>query len=353
MEQQLISKKIEESIQKKIFPGCVIGWIKNGKKKILPFGKFTYEKDSTIVKKDSIYDVASITKVIPSSSLILMLINQNKIGLEDPIIKYIPEFGNYPNKKDITIKHLLTYTLDLIIPSMASLKDKSAKEIIETIITAPLRKKPGLDFLYTNATANFLGLIIERVTKQRLDKFAQEYLFDPLNMSKSTFHPLDKFKKEEIVPTEVSEWIGDLLQGMVHDESTYVLQNDGRYLGVAGLFSTAPDILKFAEMILNKGSLNGKNFFSEDLILEMSKDQLNVSSGHIGLGWEMNIPSRMGKYAPEIIGKSGFTGCMLMINLKKQSCVIILSNSVYPKRPLKIGPRNELRRNIADIIFEF
>ena len=326
-----IEKRIEVAISEKVFPGCVVGWIKEGKRTILPFGRFMYDEGSQSVKEDSIYDVASITKVIPTSTAILTLIDWGKLSINDSVTKYIPEFGNYPDKNNVAIKHLLTYTLNLDIPSMASLKDKPASEVIHIVLSAPLREKPGLNFIYTNSTAILLGILVERITGKRLDMFAQEHFFNPLGMTRSTFHPLDGFNKEVIVPTEISEWRGGLLQGEVHDESTWILQKEGYYLGAAGLFSTAPDILKFTEMIMSRWSLDNEE---------------------IGLGWEMNDQNKMGEHALHIIGKSGFTGCMVMLSPKKQSSLVILSNRVHPKRPENGDAINAVRRDIANIIFK-
>ncbi|MEK7642724.1 MAG: serine hydrolase domain-containing protein [Patescibacteria group bacterium] len=321
--EQSISTRANRAIKEKVFPGCVVGWIKDGKKKVLPFGNFTYEIDSKKVDKDSIYDVASITKVIPTSCLLLDLVHKGQISLEDQVAKYVSGF----RKPEVIIKHLLSYTLNLEISSMTSLAQKPVQEIIDTVIKAPLREKPGVNYLYTNSTAALMGFIVSKVTGKKLPDLAEERFFNPLGMRRSTFEPLKKFSKEEVVPTEVSDWRGGLLQGEVHDESTYILQKNGYYLGAAGLFSTVPDLLIFSEMI-----------FKNTHFLE--------------LGWQSNEPKFMGKYVSEIKCKTGFTGCILMINLKKNSVLVILSNRVYPKRPEDKEAINRLRTEIANIIFE-
>lgn len=344
----LISKRIKKAIEDKVFPGCVIGWFENGKYNLLPFGKFTYDENSKNVKEDSIYDVASVTKSIPTTMSLLTFIDSGKVALEDKISKYIPEFKN---KDEVKIRHLLTYTLDLEIPKTSELLDKSAEEIMSIILKAKLKSPPGTKHLYTNVSATLMGYVVEKVSGKKLPEFARDYFFGPLEMNKTTFYPLNTFSKEEIVPTEIVDWRGGLVQGKVHDESTYILQNGGYHFGAAGLFSTAGDLLKFTEMILNNGFLNGKRFLSERIIGEMGKDQLSFSDVHVGLGWALNEPIRTGKYAPEIISKSGFTGCIVMINPKKHSSLVVIANRTYPKRPSEVETIRGVRRDVADIIF--
>jgi CubicO group peptidase (beta-lactamase class C family) len=296
------------------------------------------------------YDIASVTKAIPTSCALLTLVDQDKVSLEDKIVDYISEFGNFPDKKDVTVKHLLTYTLDLIVPAMASLKDKSADEIIDIIVKAPLRNKPGSKFLYTNSTALFIGMLVEKISGKKLDIFARENFFKSLNMNKTTFHP-EEYNVQEIAPTEVDNWRG-LVHGQVQDESTYVLQRAGYYYGISGLFSTVPDLLKFLEMLLNYGKLDNKRYFSENIVKKMNENQISNIGESVGLGWELNDKRRLNKdITGNISSKSGFTGCIVYYDLNKEIAVTILSNRTYPKRPNNIDAINEVRRDIMDIVF--
>ncbi len=349
--EDLVVKRVQKAIAEKVFPGCAVGWVrKNGEQKIIAHGNFTYEAGSRAVKENSMFDIASITKTIPASFSLLSLIDRGDLNLEDRLVKFVPEFGNFEDKKEVTIKHLLTYTLDLDVPAMSSLKNSTAGEIMDIITKARLKKTVGSRFLYTNSTAFFFGLIIEKVTGKKLDEYADEYFFEPLKMSRTTFHP-ENFNKEEIVPTEIDEWRGGLLQGVIHDESTFILNK--KYIsGIAGLFSTVPDLLKFQEMILGGGVRGEIRYLSEGIIKESETNQLADIGACAGLGWEMSDPMRMGRFFKEIIGKSGFTGCMVMINIKKEIALAILSNRVYPKRPDDGGAAiNGVRRDLADIIF--
>lgn len=345
-----IFERARKAIEDKVFPGGVVGIIRNsGERTILPFGLFTYNGDASLVEEDTIYDVASITKSIPTSSLLLALVDKKIIALNDPVSKYVPEFGNYENKCSVLVRHLLTHTLDLVVPSMTSLKTKTADEILKIVVEAPLRYPPGTTFLYTNSTTCVAGLLIRNVSEQDIDDLADQEFFNPLGMNHSTFHP-DKFPKDIIVPTEFDEWRSRLIQGEVHDESTSVL-NDKFILGISGLFSTAPDILNFLEMLLNRGAFKGKKYFSEEIVNQMGANQIPELHDFTGLGWELNQPKFMGKYCtPHTFGKTGFTGTLCICDVEKGVAYVILSNRTFPRRPTDSTAINLFRADMGDII---
>lgn len=348
--EERISKRVKKAIEDKVFPGCVIGLVrKNGERLILPFGNFTYDNNSIAVEKNSIYDIASITKSIPTSSLLLSLVDKGVIDLNDPVVKYIPKFGNSEDKKIVTISNLLTYTIDIDTPPLSLLKDKTADEIINIILNAPLRRRAGTSFFYTNSTACLIGLVIRSVSGQNIDDLADREFFVPLGMDRSTFHP-DKFNKDNIVPTEFDDWRNRIIQGEVHDESTFVL-NKKFILGASGLFSTASDILKFLEMLLNKGILGGKRYFSEKMVYSMAIDQASNTDGFVGLGWGFNLAGLLGKHCSRrVFGKTGFTGTLCACDLDKEVAYVILSNRTFPKRPDDSSAINDFRSDVGDII---
>ena len=348
--QKQIAEIINKAIKDKVFPGCVVGVIKNGQKKIFPFGRFSYDDSSSFVKEDTIYDVASVTKAIPASCLLLALVDRGKIKLEDCIADYLPEFNNYPGKDKVLVKHLLTYTVDLDVPPMSSLKKLSADEIIRIIIGAPLKFPAGEKFLYANSTAVLTGLIIKKITGKMADVLAEEFFFKPLEMKKTTFHPLKIFKKEEIAPSEICDWRGRIIQGEVHDESTFVLQ-EKYFFGVAGLFSAAPDLLVFLEMLLNNGEKYGRRFFSKNILKQMHTNQLAEIGECTGLGWQLNQSLYMGRYSTaNTCGKRGFTGSFVLWDVSKKAGMAMLANRTYPKRPVDNSAINEVRRALADVV---
>ncbi|MGC9603380.1 MAG: serine hydrolase [Minisyncoccia bacterium] len=349
--ERAIIERAERAIKEGVFPGCVIGTVrKTGERMVVPVGHFTYEEISARVNENTIYDVASVTKSIPATSILLGLIDEGVVALDDPVVKYIPEFGNHPGKESVLIKHLLTYTLDIKgVPPMASFKTKTADEIIDIVLKAPLTREPGEKLLYSNTTALIIGVLIRNITGRDIDGLADERFFEPLKMDHTTFHP-ERFSREEIAPTEFDEWRGRLIHGEVHDESTYIL-NQKFITGISGLFSTVPNILNFMEMLINGGRMNGREYFSEKIIREMGTNQLTGTNESSGLGWELNQPRFMGKHAPELFGKTGFTGCLVLCSLEENIGMAFLSNTIHPKRKIDPGSINRGRKDIADIVF--
>lgn len=344
---EAITTRVQQAIEEKVFPGCVVGIVKkDGERQILPFGNFTYDSDSPEVKEDTIYDTASITKSIPTASLALMLIDQGKLKISDKLIDYIPEFNN-SDRHNVLIKHLLTYTLDGY--GLASLKQKTADELFETLLTHDFERRPGTVFKYTNIPAALLGLVIERITGSTLDKLADKHFFVPLAMKRTTFFP-EKFPLEEIVPTETDDWRG-LVHGIVHDESAYIAKKEGKIVAHAGIFSTAGDILNFLEMLLNEGTFKSREYFSKESIRLMGTNQIVELNDSTGLGWELNQPRFMGKNCGEhTFGKTGFTGTLCICDVEKGVAYVILSNRIYPKRPADSSAINAMRADLGEII---
>lgn len=345
-----------QAIKDKTFPGCVVGIVKrSGERQVFPFGDFTYENSSPKVKEDSIYDTASLTKSIPTGSLALQLIDEGKLKLTDKLIDYIPEFDN-SDRENVLIKHLLTYTLDgygftstALKIENKSIQDITATDLLDLVLTHDFEKRPGTVFKYTNIPATLLGLVVERVTGSTLDKLADERFFKPLNMARSTFYP-ENFLLEEIVPTESDDWRG-LVQGIVHDESAYICKKEGKIVGHAGLFSTAPDLLNFLEILLHKGTFQNKRFFSEQIIEQMGTNQISEINESTGLGWELNQPRYMGEYCtPHTFGKTGFTGTLCICDVGKGIAYVILSNRIFPNRPADSAAINAFRKAVGEII---
>ncbi len=345
--QDRISTIIEKAIAEKVFPACVVGFIKNDEHIVLPFGNFTYEKDSPKVLAETLFDVASITKAIPTSLLALQMIDQDELSLDDFVIKYIPEFSA-DGAEQVTIRHLLTQTVDYNF-TLSLLKEETGGEIVHLILTTPLKSPPGQKFQYTNTSSILLGVVIERIANQVIERAAKERIFKPLQMNKTTFTP-ELFGKENSVPTEIDGWRGKV-QGEVHDESAWII-GEKMKVGSAGLFSTVPDLLQVVQMFLQNGLIKKKKFLSADMIAQIETNQVADIDAIHGLGWELQQPY-MGKYAtPKTFGKTGFTGCMMIVDRGKKTGMVMLSNYTYPKRKKNPMAINEVRKNIANILFE-
>jgi CubicO group peptidase (beta-lactamase class C family) len=353
-----IKRETHRAIQAKVFPGCVIGITsKNGERQILPFGNFTYDKSSQLVKEDTIYDLASITKSIPTGILALKFIDEGRLKLTDKLINYIPEFKN-SDRENILIKHLLTYTIDgygfastAVKITGKSIQDITSSDLQNLLFTQDFEQRPGKVFKYTNIPTALLGLVVEKIGGDTLANLAEENFFKPLKMNRTTFYP-EKFSLKEIAPTEIDIWRG-LVHGVVHDESAYIFKKEGKIFGHAGLFSTAPDILNLLEMILQKGVFHGRKYFSEKIIEQMETNQIGDLKDFTGLGWELNQPRFMGDYCnSHTFGKTGFTGTFCLCDVRKGIAYVILTNRIFPRRPNDSTKINAFRKVIGNIILK-
>jgi CubicO group peptidase (beta-lactamase class C family) len=322
-----IHQRVVQAINERVFPGCVVGIVReNGIQEILPFGKFTYDADAPSVQEDTMYDLASVTKSVPVAALALLYISEGRMRLSDPVKKYLPELQN---DYGATVEDLLRYRVSG--PRLSTLQLRTFEEIRTHILETGFSAPPG-DAAYSNIPAFLLGIILERVGSGILPALAYTYFFGPLGMHDTTFFPHDIAR---IAPTEIVD--GVEVRGIVHDESARVFAHARRTVGHAGLFSTAPDLLAFLDVLLY-GDFGA------------------VTQGaQIGLGWQVDQPWFMGQHsAKHTFGKTGFTGTSLVCDAKRQIGFVILSNRTYPKRPADASSLtsvvNRFRADIADII---
>jgi CubicO group peptidase (beta-lactamase class C family) len=349
MLETLINQRLERAIAEKAFPGCVAGIVRtNGDRMVIPCGAYTYDRGATPMTEDSLFDVASITKAIPTSSLALTLIEKGALSLNDRLIDYVPELSMTARDR-VLIRHLLTQTLNFGF-RLSNYKDCTSEQLLKVICSTEFLDAPGTSFYYTNATSILLGLVIDRLSGKSLASYADEVLFGPLSMTRTTFFP-ESHGKENIVPTEFDAWRGRLIQGEVHDESAFTLR-DKMVAGSAGLFSTVPDILNFLEMLLRGGESRGKRFLLPQTLEAIQTNQVTLPGVCTGLGWELCQSRYMGKRCtPRTFGKTGFTGSVCMVDCGKGVGFTLLSNYTFPKRKPDMAMINSVRSDCADIVF--
>ena len=213
------------------------------------YGNFTYDDSSEPVTDKSIFDLASVTKVIATTSAVMKLYDERKFYLSDKVSAYIPEFGNN-GKEDITILNLLLHNsgLTAFVPFYKTYSDR--EEVINAIYNIGLEYTPESKTTYSDLNAIVLGLLVEKISGKDLDEYCNENIFQPLDMHSTMFEPNESMK-EKVMPTEYDQyWRMRLLQGEVHDEAAAML---GGISGNAGLFSNATDLYKFMRTFLNKG----------------------------------------------------------------------------------------------------
>jgi len=292
--------------------------------------------------EDTIFDLASVTKVIATTTAILQLVEQGRIELDAPVARYWQAFGGH-GKADITVRQLLTHTSGL--PADLDLRSKwhgEAAAMAKIEALAP-QSTPGAGMRYSDVNFEALGELVERVSGQRLDAYAHDHIFVPLQMADTGFLPADDLKPR-IAPTSVGT-------GVVHDPSA--ARMDG-VAGHAGLFGTAADLARFARMLLNGGELDGVRILGPDTIAQMSTLQSPASEQQWrGLGWQLYAPLVANRDAmPPIgaIGHRGYTGTAIWVDPATKRFVALLSNRVYPNDGGDAAPlRREVLAYVANL----
>jgi CubicO group peptidase (beta-lactamase class C family) len=307
------------------------------------FGKMSWEKGSTpVTAQRTIYDLASLTKVVGTTTALMVLYDEGKIHLDDPVSRYIPGFSG-GNKDLVTLRMLLEHRSGLPAGRDLWRLAHTPDEARATVIATPLVCEPGRCYEYSDLGADMLGFVVEAASGQRMDQFLQEKVWGPLGMTDTFFRPADSLRTR-IAPTEVAPPRGYPLQGEVHDENAYAL---GGIAGHAGLFSTASDLAVFAQMMLDGGQYDGTRIIADSTIAMFTKR----AAGTRALGWDTCAGSgSCGKYLNEdAYGHTGYTGTSLWIDPDRDMFVVLLTNRVHEakaKRPAKVIA--DVRADLAD-----
>jgi serine-type D-Ala-D-Ala carboxypeptidase len=307
------------------------------------FGKLSWEKGSNAVSAErTIYDLASLTKVVGTTTALMVLYDEGKIHLDDPVSRYIPAFSG--GQKDlVTLRMLLEHRSGLPAGRDLWRIAHSPAEARDAVIATPLGCEPGRCYEYSDLGADMLGFVVESASGERLDQFLAERVFQPLGMTDTFFRPADSLKTR-VAPTEVAPPRGYPLQGEVHDENAYAL---GGVAGHAGLFSTAADLAVFAQMMLNGGEYNGTRIVADSTVALFTKR----AAGTRALGWDTCAGSGgCGQYLGEdAYGHTGFTGTSLWLDPDRDMFVVLLTNRVHEaraRRPAKVI--SDVRADLAD-----
>jgi CubicO group peptidase (beta-lactamase class C family) len=344
-----VHKYLRAAIERRVFPGCALGWTVDGKTSIITAGRHNYNTNASPVMEDSLFDCASVTKAIPVSTLALHMADRGQLGLGSRLIDFVPEYrGSF--RDDITVKHLLTHTLDFDF-RLSEYKDLPPRELLESILTVKMKSPPGEKFCYANATSILLGMLLEKIGGKPLQILAKETFFDPLRMNSTTFFPDTDNVVGKCVPTEVDQWRGRAIRGEVHDESAWVLR-EIMTAGSAGMFSTVVDLLKFVQMLIDEsGGGQRSEFFKSETVQAMCTNQIpHISGCCTGLGWELNQEYMGANRTASTIGKTGFTGCTVIIDLAQKAGFALLSNCTWPARKPNRDLINQVRADVADLV---
>jgi uncharacterized protein YbbC (DUF1343 family)/CubicO group peptidase (beta-lactamase class C family) len=353
---------IAEAIANKKLPGAVV--LVGRKGRIVwrkAYGDRAVEPAREAMTPDTIFDLASLTKIVATATSIMILVERGKLRLNDPVSLHIPELKG-EGRDRITIEQLLTHVSGYAPDFDLRERWTGYDEAIKRLIKEPLRNPPGTRFTYSDIGFITLGEVVARLSGMPLDQFAQKNIFGPLHMVNTGFRPSAALKAR-IAPTErrrgQMSYLGDSgtdvgsegdlwLRGEVHDPTSYRMNG---VAGHAGLFSTANDLAIYCQMILNGGTYGGVRILAPLTVAEMTRPRVVASDGATrGLGWDMNttFSSNRGDLFPlGSFGHTGFTGTSIWIDPASEMFVVFLSNRVHPDGHGDVGP---LRGRVASIV---
>jgi CubicO group peptidase (beta-lactamase class C family) len=290
----------------------------------------------------TLWDLASLTKVVGMTSAMMQLVETGKVDLDAPVQKYLPEWTG-ANKEKVTVRHLITHQSGLPAFKQHYKVTASPDSILKLFIATPLDTLPGVRMVYSDIGAILLGKIVERVSGETLDGYLARHVFTPLGMLDTRYKPPVELRPR-IAPTENDPWRGRHLVGEVHDENAFAL---GQVSGHAGLFSTAHDLARLAGAYLNGGAIGGGRLARAATIKQFTTVADSTFSSR-ALGWDTPSPhSSAGHFMRRpAFGHTGFTGTSLWIDPEHDVYVLLLTNRVNPTRAnQKIGA---VRVSVAD-----
>lgn len=333
------NKYLNKLVEEKVFPGCSYAIVVERKVLTGYIGYDNYDKDKEI-NENSLYDIASLTKLLVTNTLISFLIEEEKIKLEDPVEKYLPKF----KYNDIKILHLLTHS--------SGLKVKYTKDTLNSIndfYNLDIEFEVGTDTAYRDINFILLGFIVEKVYKKKIDVLAQKLIFDKLNMVNTKYNPIDK---EKCIPTENND---KLLKGVVQDYKAQFLNG---IAGHAGVFSNVSDMSIFLEVILNNGKYKNDYFISSNLIdlwftpLFIDSEQIRRTIGWI---YAKSTPSCKEYVSDDSIFHTGYPGNHIIVDRDNDFAFIILSNATYPtgKKDTIVNKRVEINKELYRLLKKY
>lgn len=353
---QVVTRALDSAIADSAAPGAVVGVSYRGRHWFYGTGRLGLD-DATRPDSGTIYDLASLTKVIGMTTAVMIAVNEGKLMVDSPVVNYVPAFGgdgSQPLRRTVTLRHLLTHSSGLPAFRLLYKETATAAEAFALADTTRLDTVPGVRYVYSDIGAMLLAQSVEAVYHQRIDSLLEQRVFGPLGMTDTRYLPPAAWIPR-IAPTELDPWRGHMIRGEVHDENAARL---GGVSGHAGLFSSARDLVRFADYLLVqwrlapeapadcgpvKLELGGSDLgtprdepavFLRTLPTFVLKQNLPPGSDR-ALGWD--TPSATGSsaghyFSRRSIGHTGFTGTSIWIDPDRCLAVVLLSNRVHPTR---------------------
>jgi CubicO group peptidase (beta-lactamase class C family) len=311
-------------------------------------GTYTYD-DAREVTPQTRYDLASLTKVVATTTAAMLLVERGELDLEAPAARYVPAFGQ-AGKEDVTVRQLMTHSAGLTAFRPFHVQGfTTAEQVFDTIYATPVQYEPGTRSVYSDWGMMVMLRVVEEITGEPFEQWVEANVFRPLGMDRTGFVDVDA-PDAEAVPTEIDGTRG-LVSGYVHDETAMLV---GGVAGHAGLFSTAEDLSRFARMVVGGGEVDGVRLLRPETIAQFTTVEGSVEGSTRALGWDTRSPegyssagTRMG---PRAFGHTGFTGTSMWFDPDAGLFAILLTNRVHPTREnSKIGG---VRAAYGDLVYD-
>lgn len=318
---------IEDAIASRAFPGASVAVTASGKLVARKaFGRFTFEADSPMVSAETIFDLASVTKGISTTTIAMILYERGLLDLEAPVVGIIPEFASDdPRRKEVALRMLLAHSSGLPAYEKLFLGASTCESLLESAFKVLLKYAPGTHAEYSDIGFILLGVALERMAGEPLEGLSQREIFGPLAMSHTTFNPPIAWRQRIPPSADDKSFRKRIIQGEVQDENASVL---GGVAGHAGLFSTAEDVAAFAQCLLNGGA----PILRPETVALFTRRESSPAGTSRALGWDTpSAPSQSGKYfSAGSFGHLGYTGTSLWIDPVRQLSVTLLTNRTWP-----------------------
>ncbi len=309
-------------------------------------GRIDWAADAPRPDARTLWDLASLTKVVGTTSAVLQLVGDGRIALDAPVQRYLPEWTG-PGRARVTVRHLLTHSSGLPAWRPLYKEATSPASALALVIATQPDTAPGVRYVYSDLNFILLGTIAARVGGRPLDVYLRERVFQPLGMLDTRYTP-PASELPRVAPTEYDPWRQRQVRGEVHDENAYAL---GGVSGHAGLFGTGADLARLGRAYLNRGELEGRRVFAAGTVAEFTRAH-DTTVSRRALGWETPTGSNSAGHhlSRRAFGHTGFTGTSLWVDPARGVYVLLLTNRVNPTRMnTKIG---RVRIALADAVMQ-
>jgi CubicO group peptidase (beta-lactamase class C family) len=318
---------LQDGIGQRAFPGCAVSVLHDGRLVALKgMGRFTYEAAAPAVESDTIFDLASVSKVVATTTMAMLLYERGQLDLDAPVASLLPEFaGDDARREEITVAMLLAHSSGLPAYERLFERARTREELLRAALATPLTVEPGARAEYSDIGFIILGELLARLADEPLDSFCRREVFGPLGMARTGYCPPAAWRSH--IPPTVDDraFRHRVVQGEVHDENASLM---GGVAGHAGVFSPAADLARFADAMLN----GGRPLLRPETVALFTRRQAQPPGTSRALGWDTpSQPSQSGRYlSSSAFGHLGYTGTSLWIDPELRLAITLLTNRTWP-----------------------